>query len=90
MAQRAVTPRHPRTVGPEPAPACGDRRIAHARAHCAARRLNLTPQREAVYHALLAFNRPVKAYELLTRMQQDAPGMAPMTIYRALDFLIEA
>ncbi len=67
-----------------------DSRVVHARAHCDARRLNLTPQREAVYRTLLAFDGPVKAYELLTRMQQDAPGMAPMTVYRALDFLIEA
>ncbi len=67
-----------------------DARVEHARAHCEARRLNFTPQRAAVYRTLLAFNSPVKAYDLLTRMQQDAPGMAPMTIYRALDFLIGA
>lgn len=67
-----------------------DARVEQARAHCEARRLNFTSQREAVYRTLLAFDTPVKAYELLTRMQQDAPGMAPMTIYRALDFLIEA
>jgi Fur family zinc uptake transcriptional regulator len=88
MARDADSTRQAQTR--DPARGSGDARVNHARAHCDARRLNFTPQREAVYRALLAFDGPVKAYELLTRMQQDAPGMAPMTIYRALDFLIEA
>ncbi|WP_334166015.1 Fur family transcriptional regulator [Tepidimonas sp.] len=67
-----------------------DARIARARAHCQERRLNFTPQREAVHRALLAVDGPVKAYDLLTRMQRETPGLAAMTVYRALDFLIDA
>lgn len=63
--------------------------LASARAHCAARGAQLTDLRAQVLELLLRRDKATKAYELLADMQARQPGVAPMTIYRALDFLVE-
>jgi Fur family zinc uptake transcriptional regulator len=65
---------------------CTSAAIAHAEAHCEARAQRLTPMRRQVLEALLASHKPLGAYEIIERMA-DRP--APITIYRALDFLRE-
>gem|GEM_PF-706733 len=67
-----------------------DERVRHARDKCSAQGLKLTAQRERVYRALIAAARPVKAYDLLSELQGEMPGLVPMTVYRALEFLIAA
>ena len=65
---------------------CTSAAIAHAEAHCTARAQRLTPMRRQVLETLLASHKPLGAYEIIERMA-DRP--APITIYRALDFLRE-
>ena len=68
---------------------CATDAIAHAEAICAARKERLTPIRRRVLEALLASHQPLGAYELIDRLADDGPRPAPITIYRALDFLRE-
>ena len=71
---------------------CASDAIAHAEAICAARAERLTPIRRRVLEALLASHQPLGAYELIERLAQDGAASgrpAPITIYRALDFLRE-
>ena len=63
------------------------RRIAHAEAQCAARAQRLTPIRRQVLETLLASHNPLGAYEIIDRLADKAARPAPITVYRALDFL---
>jgi Fur family transcriptional regulator, zinc uptake regulator len=82
--------------------ACG---CAHARARadsagtalhdaevrCRDEKLRLTPMRRQVLETLLATHRPLSAYELIEQLgPQNGRMIAPITVYRALDFLLEA
>lgn len=71
---------------------CAADAIAHAEAVCEANKERLTPIRRRVLDALLASHAPLGAYELIDRLAEGAQGShagrpAPITIYRALDFL---
>ena len=68
---------------------CESDAIAHAEAICAAREERLTPARRRVLEALLTSHAPLGAYELIDRLAKDGARPAPITIYRALDFLRE-
>ncbi|HEX5210760.1 MAG TPA: transcriptional repressor [Pseudolabrys sp.] len=68
---------------------CASDAIAHAEAICVARKERLTPIRRRVLEALLASHRPLGAYELIDRLAVRGARPAPITIYRALDFLRE-
>jgi Fur family zinc uptake transcriptional regulator len=68
---------------------CASDAIAHAEAICAARKERLTPIRRHVLEALLASHQPLGAYELIDRLAARGARPAPITIYRALDFLRE-
>ncbi len=81
-----------RTVFPTPGhdhERCASDAIAHAEAICAAHRERLTPIRRRVLEALLASHAPLGAYELIDRLANAGARPAPITIYRALDFLRE-
>lgn len=69
---------------------CEADRIAEAEATCARRGMRLTPIRRRVLVALLSAHRPFGAYELMDWLAEQGPRPAPITIYRALDFLLEA
>ena len=81
----------PRAIFPAPDhdhERCASAAIAHAEAQCTAREQRLTPMRRQVLEALLASHKPLGAYEIIERLgQKNRP--APITIYRALDFLRE-
>jgi Fur family zinc uptake transcriptional regulator len=64
--------------------------IADAEARCTERGLKLTPVRRHVLETLLADHRPVGAYDIMDRLAEHGPRPAPITVYRALDFLLEA
>lgn len=68
---------------------CESDALAHAEALCAARKERLTPIRRRVLEALLASHQPLGAYDLIERLAKDGARPAPITIYRALDFLRE-
>lgn len=65
-------------------------RLQTAEALCLRQGLKLTPIRRTVLELLLRHGRSLKAYELLDTMRSVHPGSAPPTVYRALDFLVEA
>ncbi|MGX5736254.1 Fur family transcriptional regulator [Bosea thiooxidans] len=64
--------------------------LARAERICKERGLRLTPIRRQALEALQADHRPVGAYDLADRIS-PAGGrrLAPISIYRALDFLVE-
>ncbi len=66
---------------------CTSTAIAHAEELCAARAQRLTPMRRHVLEALLASHKPLGAYEIMERLAADTGRPAPITTYRALDFL---
>jgi Fur family zinc uptake transcriptional regulator len=68
---------------------CASDAIAHAEALCTARKERLTPMRRRVLEALLASHQPLGAYELIDRLAVRGQRPAPITVYRALDFLRE-
>ncbi len=64
--------------------------LASAEAACRAKGARLTPMRREVLEALYATHRPLGAYdtaEVLAR--KTGRRLAPITVYRALDFLLE-
>ncbi|MDQ0467563.1 transcriptional repressor [Labrys wisconsinensis] len=69
---------------------CAEATLARAEKLCAASGARLTPIRRQVLEALAATHAPIGAYELIERLE-DAEGRrpAPITVYRALDFLLE-
>ena len=63
------------------------RKLAEER--CAEKGARLTPARLAVYAELLTCNRPLSAYELIALLEQrQKRKIAPLTVYRHLDFLM--
>ena len=67
---------------------CAADAIAHAEAVCAARVQRLTPMRRQVLKLLVASHKPLGAYEIMDLVAAGGPRLAPITVYRALDFLI--
>ena len=64
--------------------------LVRAEAICRERRQRLTPIRRAVLAALYDTHKPVGAYEIIDILgPQEGKTLAPITIYRALDFLME-
>jgi Fur family zinc uptake transcriptional regulator len=60
-----------------------------AEARCAERGQRLTPIRRAVLAALLGSHKPLGAYDIIEQMPAKGPPLAPITAYRALEFLRE-
>lgn len=67
---------------------CAEDAIAHAETLCSERGERLTAMRRQVLEALLASHKPLGAYDIIDRAASGSRP-APVTIYRALDFLIE-
>jgi Fur family zinc uptake transcriptional regulator len=63
--------------------------IADAETLCAQRGVRLTQQRRQVLAVLVSGHRPLGAYEIMDRLAGEGPRPAPITVYRALDFLME-
>lgn len=63
--------------------------LAEVATVCRERGLRLTALREQVLRLIAAAERPVKAYALLDLMRDARGPVAPPTVYRALDFLLE-
>ena len=67
---------------------CAADAIIHAERVCKERSQKLTPIRRQVLQALLSSHRPLGAYEIIDELARSVPRPAPITVYRALDFLI--
>jgi Fur family transcriptional regulator, zinc uptake regulator len=68
---------------------CSAQVVAHAEALCREREARLTPIRRRVLEALAASHQPLGAYDLMERLAGRGPRPAPITVYRALEFLVE-
>jgi Fur family transcriptional regulator, zinc uptake regulator len=68
---------------------CSTGAMAVAEAVCAQRGQRLTPIRRKVLSALLGSHKPLGAYEIIDRLAPKGPRPAPITAYRALEFLRE-
>src|SRR3954467_3841730 len=66
---------------------CSADALAHAEALCVKRGERLTPMRRKVLEPLTASHKPLGAYEIIEQVAVLGPRPAPITIYRALDFL---
>ena len=66
---------------------CSADAIAHAEALCAERGERLTAMRRRVLEILAASHKPLGAYEIMDQVGEKGPRPAPITVYRALDFL---
>ncbi len=65
--------------------------MAEAEACCTKSGLRLTEQRRAILRLLAGSDKPLGAYDLLEMTQKaSAKRQAPVAIYRALDFLLQA
>jgi Fur family zinc uptake transcriptional regulator len=65
--------------------------LAVAEAHCAARGLKLTDIRRQVFESLVAAPGAMGAYDLIDALAAHGhKRLAPVSIYRSLDFLMEA
>ncbi len=64
--------------------------LADAERLCVTRGLAFTPLRREVFVLVCGHRNPVGAYELLDELKTIREGAAPVTVYRALDFLVSA
>ena len=71
-----------------PAPALQNDFLGQAEQVCRERGLLLTPLRRRVFEALAASGAPLGAYDLVERLGKER-RISPISVYRALDFLIE-
>lgn len=69
---------------------CVERALQNAESICRSRGLRFTAQRRRVLELVWMSHKPVGAYEILDRLKDEGQRAAPPTVYRALDFLIDA
>lgn len=70
--------------------ACIQTALTRAEVTCRDRGLRLTTIRRRVLELIWASHEPSKAYDLLDAINRERGRAAPPTVYRALDFLLEA
>ncbi len=80
----------PAALRPHDHDACIDAALAAAEQTCKEQGLRLTPIRRRVLELVWQSHRPVGAYELLEALSADGRRAMPPTVYRALDFLVNA
>ena len=69
---------------------CVENALEQAEAVCRDRGLRLTPLRRVVLELVWQGHEPVGAYNLLDALTKQGHSPSPPTVYRALDFLIQA
>lgn len=79
---------HRHTTGHDHA-ACIADALAKADSHCAGTGAKLTPIRRRVLELIWQSHKPAGAYDLLALLGGEGQKVAPPTVYRALDFLVE-
>lgn len=67
---------------------CHDRALSRIETRCEALGLRLTAQRRQVLEVLLSSHVPTSAYEIMDRIGAHGRRPSPISVYRALDFLI--
>jgi len=68
---------------------CVSHALKSAEQACLDRGIRLTPIRRRVLELIWDSHEPVKAYDLLQKLQNEIRHAAPPTVYRALNFLLD-
>jgi Fur family zinc uptake transcriptional regulator len=68
---------------------CMEEAFRRAECLCADKGLRLTPLRRAVLEIVWQSHSPIGAYDILEKLREAGRRAAPMTVYRALDFLMD-
>lgn len=79
-----------RGAGPHDHARCVDAALAAADRVCDRRGLKLTAIRRKVLEVVWAQHEPIGAYDILRQVPSPSGKAVPTTIYRALEFLIDA
>lgn len=80
----------PATSQPHNHQVCIADALARAEQVCSARGVRLTPLRKTVLQLVWQNHKPLGAYVLMSMLErEDTRKVAPPTVYRALDFLLE-
>ena len=69
---------------------CVEQAVARARQVCEDRGIRLTALREAVLRVLTGSHKALGAYEVLDLMNEQGRRLAPISVYRIIDVLVEA
>ncbi|MFQ5934863.1 MAG: Fur family transcriptional regulator [Acidiferrobacterales bacterium] len=69
---------------------CIDAALSEAAAMCKREGLRFTTLRRRVLELVWRRHVPVKAYDVLDKLRHEGRNAAPPTVYRTLDFLIQA
>lgn len=69
---------------------CAEQAIARARAACERKGIRLTPLRESVLRVLTGSHRALGAYQIIDHMNAQGRRLAPISVYRIIDVLLEA
>jgi len=69
--------------------ACSSQALARAAEVCEAKDARLTDIRKRVLKAIWLSHKPIGAYDLMKILGKDTDRLAPTTVYRAIDFLME-
>lgn len=88
-----MTERHTATAFPHPAHnhgSCAADALQRVRHVFAEKRMRLTDLRQQVFEEIAASHRAVGAYEILERIAAKGTRLAPISVYRSIDALIEA
>jgi Fur family zinc uptake transcriptional regulator len=64
--------------------------LARAQERCLARGIRWTGLREQVFRHIATSHKPASAYDLIESLARDGKRLAPISIYRILDVLLEA
>src|SRR5215813_11589035 len=89
LEKRAMTSTKPAFPAPDHDHGrCTAEAISHAEQVCRDRAQKFTPIRRQVLSALLSSHRPLGAYEVIDELAKSMPRPAPITVYRALEFLM--
>ena len=78
-----------RHAGHDACQAGADNVLARAEAVCRERGLQFTPLRREVLEAVAEAGRAQGAYDIAERLSAPGKRVAPVSVYRALDFLME-
>ena len=68
---------------------CSTDALRTAEALCAARGVRLTDTRREVLSLVWQSHVPIGAYDILAKLNKDGGKVAPMAVYRALEFLMD-
>jgi len=68
---------------------CATDALGHAETISRREGLRFTKQRREVLQALLTSHVPASAYDVIDRLAENGRRLAPISVYRALDFLVD-